>query len=295
VSPTPTYLEPQSSRSGLLTALVAGALIALVAANIYLYVQIDHMRTDVAKVRESLSTELSNLKDASSVTTASQLRHLETLKADLETARAQARDFSRTASNQVKLEAQAHADQLARQIQAEEAKVQQQVSSEISEVKSAANTANTKIADVATDVGGVKTQVSATQAELQKTISDLKSTRGDLGVQSGLIATNGQELAALKRLGERNYFEFKLAKTKAPQRVGDITLLLKKTDPKKNTYTIDVMADDNKTEKKDKNVNEPLQFYSSKAAHMPYEIVVNKVQKDLIVGYLSTPKEQTAR
>ena len=294
VSPTPTYQEPQSKSSGLLVALVAGAIIALIVANIYLYVQIDHLRTDVSKVRESLSTELSNLRDASSVTSASQLRHLETMKADLEAARIKARDDARTLSSQAKAESQAHADQLARQIQAEEAKVQQQVSSEISEVKSAANTANAKIADVTTDVGGVKTQVSATQAELQKTIADLKSTRGDLGVQSGLIATNATELQALRRLGERNYFEFKLGKTKVPQRVGDITLKLKNADPKKNRYTVEVMADDKLTEKKDKNVNEPLQFYSSKAKQ-PYEIVVNQVQKDLIVGYLATPKEQSGR
>ena len=190
MSPTPTYLEPQPKSSGLLVALVAGALIALIAANIYLYVQIDHLRTDVAKVRESLSTELTNLRDASSVTSASQMRHLESMKADLEASRVKARDEARTLSSQAKAEAQAHADQLARQIQAEEAKVQQQVSSEISEVKTSATTANAKIADVSTDVGGVKTQVSATQAELQRTIADLKSARGDMGVQSGLIATN---------------------------------------------------------------------------------------------------------
>jgi acetolactate synthase small subunit len=294
VSPTPTYQEPQPRSSGLLVALVAGALIALIAANIYLYVQIDHLRTDVSKVRESLSTELSNLRDASSVTSASQLRHLETMKSDLEATRVRLHDEARSLSSQAKSESQAHADQLARQIQSEEAKVQQQVSSEISEVKTAANTANAKIADVSTDVGGVKTQVTATQAELQKTISDLKSARGDMGVQSGLIATNAQELQALRRLGERNYFEFKLGKTKVPQRVGDITLKLKSTDAKKNKYTVEVMADDKLTEKKDKNVNEPLQFYSSKAKQ-PYEIVVNQVQKDLIVGYLATPKEQSGR
>ena len=293
MSPTPTYQEPQKS-SGLLIALVAGALIALIAANIYLFVQIDHVRTDVAKVRESLSTELANLRDASSVTTASQARHLETMKADLEAARIKARDDARQLSSQAKAESQAHADQLARQIQAEEAKVQQQVSSEISEVKTSANTANAKIADVTTDVGGVKTQVNATQAELQKTIADLKSTRGDLGVQSGLIATNAQELQALRRLGERNYIEIKLGKTKAPQRVGDITLKLKSTDTKKNKYTVEVNADDKLTEKKDKNINEPVQFYTSKAKQ-PYEIVINQVQKDMIVGYLSTPKEQSGR
>ncbi len=166
-------------------------------------------------MRESLSTELSNLKDASTVTTASQSRHLETLKQELDAARIKNRDEARSMSSQAKAESQAHADQLARQIQAEEAKVQQQVSSEISEVKTAANTANAKIADVSTDVGGVKTQVSATQAELQKTIADLKSAKGDLGVQSGLIATNASELQALKRLGRAQ-----LLRIQAPQEQG---------------------------------------------------------------------------
>src|SRR5262249_14722143 len=160
--------------------------------------------------------------------------------------------------------------------------------------KNTAAAANTKIADVSTDVSGVKTKLTQTDADLQKTIADLKSARGDMGVQSGLIATNASELAALKRLGERNYFEVKLGKTKDRQRVGDITLLLKKTDPKKNKYTVEVMADDKLTEKKDKNVNEPVQFYTTKAKQ-PYELVVNQVAKDQIVGYLATPKEQAAR
>jgi DNA repair exonuclease SbcCD ATPase subunit len=289
VSPTPTY-SPEPQRSGLLTALAAGAIIALVAANIYLYVQIDHLRGDIAKVRESFATEVSNLRDASSVTSASQQRHLETLKEELEAARNQAR----TASAQAKTEAIARAEQLSHQIETEQAKVQQQVSREITDVKQTAQAANAKIADVSTDVGGVKTQVSETQAELQKTIADLKSTRGDLGVQSGLIATNASELQALKRLGERNIFDFKLGKTKAPQRVGDIALLLRKTDPKHNKFTLEVLADDKTTEKKDRNINEPLQFYTSKAKQ-PYELVINTVGKDQIVGYLSTPKEQVAR
>jgi hypothetical protein len=296
MSPTPPYHEPQPDRSGLLTALFAGALIALIAANIYLFIQLDHMRGDLATVRQTLSTELGNLRDASSVTSASQLKHIEAMKSDLEAARAQARDQARSMSSQAKAEAQAHMDQVARQIQAEEAKVQQQVSSELSEVKSAANTANEKIADVTTDVGGVKTEVKATQAQLQKTIADLKSTIGDLGVQSGLIATNSTELAALRLRGERNYIEFTVPKkSKQPVRVGDITLLLKDVNPKKNTYHVEVRADDKVMDKKDKGINEPVQFYTSKAPHQPSEIVVNSVQKDQIKGYLSVPKDQAAR
>jgi len=294
VSPNPTYLEPQPDRSGLKTALVAGALIALVAANIYLYVQVDHVRTDMSKMNDTIATELASLRDASSVNNASQLRHIETLKQDLETARNQARSLS----SQAKADATARAEQLAKQLEAEQARAQQRFSSEISGVKQASDTANAnltaKIGDVSTDVGGVKTQLGATQAELQKTISQLKSVQGDMGVQSGLIATNANELTALKRLGERNYFEFKIKKSKERQRVGDISLQLKKTDPKRNQYTVEVMADDKLTEKKDRTTNEPVQFYTSKAKQ-PYELVVNQVQKDLIVGYLATPKESAAR
>ena len=291
---SPSYLEPPPDRSGLKTALVAGALIALVAANVYLYVQLDHVRTDLTKTRETMMTELTNLRDASSVTSTSQTRHLDTLKEDLESARNQARSLS----SQAKAEALAHAEQLAKQLAEEQTKAQQEISTEISGVKQAADTAaanlTAKITDVSGDVGGVKKQVATNQAELEKTIAQLKSVQGDLGVASGLIATNSTELSALKRLGERNYFEFKIGRTKDRQRVGDVTLLLKKTDPKKNKYTVEVMADDKLTEKKDKNINEPVQFYTSKAKQ-PYELVVNQVQKDQIVGYLATPKEQAAR
>jgi hypothetical protein len=279
----------------MMTALVAGALITLLAANVYLYVQIDHMRTEIASVQEKLSTQLSNLRDTANVNTEAQKRHIETLKEELEASRAQAR----TSNSQVKAEALAHADQVAKQLQMEQAKIQQQVSSEITGVKSdvaqVATTANAKIADVSTEVGVVKSQASQTQAELTKTISDLKSVRGDLGVQSGLIATNGNELAALKLRGERNYIDIKLGKTKQPQRFGDVMMILKNADAKKNKYTVQLTADDKVTEKKDKSINEPVQFYTARGGRTPYELVINKVEKNEIVGYLSTPKDQSAR
>src|SRR5207247_9390808 len=109
------------------------------------------------------------------------------------------------------------------------------------------STANKKNAETNGEVSNVKNQVASTRSELEITIGDLKKVTGDLGVQSGYIATNGQELAALKRLGERNYFEFNLAKSKTPQKVGDITLLLTKTDPHKNKYSLAVYAIDQLT------------------------------------------------
>ena len=148
---------------------------------------------------------------------------------------------------------------------------------------------------MSTDVGGVKTQLTNTQADLQKTIADLKSTRGDLGVQSGLIATNGTGTRRAEAFGRAQLLRVQDS-ARPRRRRGSATspCSLKKTDPKKNKYTIDVLADDKTTEKKDKSINEPVQFYTAKA-RQPYEIVVNQVQKDMIVGYLTTPKEQSAR
>ena len=295
---TPHYSEPPQQRSGLMTALVAGAMIALLAAVVYLFIQMDHLQTDLAKMKEQFNTELTNEKDATSVAAAAHQKRIETLKEELDSARTQLSAESKNQSAEATAKASAHADALARQLQDEEAKLRQTQAAqatEIGTVKESASAANAKIADVSTDVGGVKTNLTATQAELQKTIAGLKATQGDLGVQSGLIATNGNELAALKLRGERNYFDIKLGKEKTPHRYADITLVLKATDPKKNKYTVQVMADDKLTEKKDKNINEPVQFYTAKGGHIPYEIVINQVGKNEIVGYLATPKVQESR
>jgi chromosome segregation ATPase len=272
------------------TALVAGALVALIASNVYLYVQVDRARSDVAKVRESLLTEFTNLRETSSVTSASHRRNIESLKNQLD----EARQAEAQANTQLKAEAKANADAIAKRLAAAQEAERQRVASELSEVKQAASNTSAKLESVTGEVGSVKTEVASTKTELEKTIADLKTVRGDLGVQSGLIATNGKELDALKRLGQRNYFEFKLGKTKQPQRVGDVSITLKKADTKRNRYTIDLLADDKKTEKKDRTINEPVQFYTARA-RQPYELVVNQVNKDEIVGYLSTPREQIPR
>jgi hypothetical protein len=277
-----------SSRTAI--AILYGIVIALVGASVFLFVQVDRMRGDLASLRDSVQAEVTKVQEASSLLGSANQRNLDSLRDELENAKRNAD----AAVGQAKTEALRHADQLSKQLEAEQKKQQQQVATELSAVKEAAGAANTKIADVSSEVGNVRSDVAATKSELQKTIADLKTVRGDLGVQSGLVATNGKELSALRSLGDRNYFDIKLAKTKTPQRFGDIAIRLTKTDEKKNKFTILVVADDKTVEKKDKNVNEPVQFYVARA-RIPYEIVVNTVGKDEIVGYLATPKVQTAR
>jgi len=157
-----------------------------------------------------------------------------------------------------------------------------------------------QVAAVQTDVGGVKTDVAKTQTDVAKTQSDLADTntqmmsmKGDLNGHSTLIARNGDELEILKHKGDRNYYEFTLVKGQK-QQVGTVSLMLKRSDSKKSKFTLSVFSDDKQYEKRDKNLNEPLQFYSGKEPRL-FEIVVNNVSaKNTVTGYLSTPKSAPA-
>jgi hypothetical protein len=147
----------------------------------------------------------------------------------------------------------------------------------------------TDVSSVKSDVGGVKTDVATTQADLAQTKTQLTRVMGDSGVMSGLIATNHDELEELKHRGDRNYYEFTLHKGAPAQNVGTIKVQLKKVDQKRSKYTLAVNSDDRNIDKKDKNLDEPVQFYSGKTPAL-FEIVVNNISKNEVTGYLSTPK-----
>jgi len=165
----------------------------------------------------------------------------------------------------------------------------QKLASQLTAVQSESNE---KIGAVATEVGGAKKDIADTRTDLEATKGKLDRAQGDMGVMSGLIAHNRDDLEELKRRGDRNYYEFKISKSKTPQRVGPVQVTLNKTDQKKGKYTMTVFVDDRSIEKKDKTAGEPVQFYLKGAARMtPYEIVVFDVGKNDINGYLSTPKE----
>ncbi|MGH9684909.1 MAG: hypothetical protein ACRD4S_15015 [Candidatus Acidiferrales bacterium] len=180
----------------------------------------------------------------------------------------------------------ARARSLAQTIKKDQQKSDLQLRQQIGEVQ---QDTSTKFGQMATDLNGTKTDVAAAKADIDATKTKLQSTIGDLGVQSGLIARNHDEVEELKRLGERDIYEFSLKKSKSPQHVGPIQLVLHKVDTKHYRYTMNVIADDKSIEKKDKTVGEPVQFYV-RGARAPYEIVVFDLSKNLAKGYLSTPK-----
>ena len=152
---------------------------------------------------------------------------------------------------------------------------------------------STEVSSVKTDVGGVKTDVAATRTDLEATKTQLTRVMGDAGVMSGLIAKNHDELEVLKHKGDRNYYEFSLQKGAKPTLLSTIKLQLKKADEKHSKYTLNVSADDRTIEKKDKGLDEPVQFYTGKDPVL-FELVVNVIEKNKVSGYLSTPKNAPA-
>jgi septal ring factor EnvC (AmiA/AmiB activator) len=159
---------------------------------------------------------------------------------------------------------------------------QKQTAGQVAAVSSA-------VTDVQTDVGGVKTDVAKTKSDLADTNNQLTSMKGDLTGHSTLIARNAEELETLKHKGDRNYYQFTLVRGQK-QQVGTVSLQLNRADSKRSKYTITVFSDDRQYQKKDKSLDEPLQFYSGKDP-MLFEIVVNNVSaKNTVTGYLSTPK-----
>jgi len=165
----------------------------------------------------------------------------------------------------------------------------QKLTTQLSAVK---QESDEKILSVATEVGGAKKDIESTRTDLEATKGKLERATGDMGVMSGLIAHNRDDLEELRRRGDRNYYEFTVQKSKTPQRVGPVQMALNKADQKKSRYTVTVFADDRSIEKKDKTAGEPVQFYMRGATRMaPYEIVVFDVGKNQIKGYLSAPKD----
>jgi hypothetical protein len=184
-------------------------------------------------------------------------------------------------------------DARAQQIIAHEAAENKRLEIAQKETAQQVTAVSSDLTTVKTDVGGVKTNVAKTQSDLAGAITQLQSIKGDLSDHSSLIARNHDELEVLKHKGDRNYYEFTLNKGDK-KAVGTVSLELKKTDSKKSKFTVVIYADDKRYEKKDRNVNEPLQFYSGKDPGL-YEIVVNSINsKNQIAGYLSTPKAAAA-
>jgi len=262
------YVE-QRSISGALLGVVAVALLAALGGLVWSYGLQNHLSAAEQKIA---ATDQKNAE----------------LTQQLEATNARLRATSETLGQSVGMtqrQIELRTQNIIASQKAESARLEQEEAKTSKQI----GAVSTDVASVKTDVGGVKTDVATTKSDLEATKSQLTRVMGDAGVMSGLIATNHDELEVLKHKGDRNYLEFTLQKGGKPTLLSTIKLQLKKADQKHSRYTLVVSSDDRNIEKKDKGLDEPVQFYNGKDPVL-YELVVNVISKNTVSGYLSTPK-----
>jgi hypothetical protein len=164
-------------------------------------------------------------------------------------------------------------------------KIKEDDAKELAEMQ---NQTNAQLATKASvdDVNKIGTDVNGVKGDLDATKNNLQMARGEFGT---LIARNHDEVEELRRLGERDYYEFTIDKRNSREKVGNLMVELHATNLKKSQYGVTIFVDDQRHDKKNLTANEPLYFFES-GARAPLEFVVNQVGKDKITGYLSVPK-----
>jgi methyl-accepting chemotaxis protein len=177
----------------------------------------------------------------------------------------------------------------------DEEKRQQRLSLELSQVERSTDETSLRLNGISTEVGGVKDTLDAVRADAKQGTEELQGTRADLSELKNGVATNSDQIRALRESGDKAIYEFTLTRMGGTQRVSDIQLRLIRTDEKHNTFTVEVGADDKLVEKRDKTINEPVQFFVMSKPSQPYELVVNEVGKNSVKGYIAAPKATIAR
>jgi chromosome segregation ATPase len=240
---------------------------------------------DLQATKKQTQTELSSLKNQQAERFGKNEESLQALKEDFDVVR------NRLGVTQKELD-QARA--LTQRFKAEQERSVQQLHAQLSQkadsqqLSALKEESSSQFGKVNSDVTSVRTDVDATKKELEGTRRELVDVKDTLSQQ---IARNHDELQQLRLKGERNFYEFDINKKKKVALVGDVRLMLLDTNAKKKKYGVRIVVDDNQLEKKDRTVNEPVQFLVGRTK-LRYELVVNEVSKDRIVGYLSTPKDK---
>jgi chromosome segregation ATPase len=286
--------EPKGTPIDWSTVVLGLGLAASLGLGAWIHSGLVNARLEVKSLQKEVAT-LRQTVNASDLLVARRMNEAtDALRADLEAARNKSSREAAATRVAAKRQAEMVANDLVRK-QEEQGKA---ITQQLSEIRSTTEQSAARLTDITTEVGTVKTEVAGARSEIEKTIAELRRMTGDMGVMSGLIATNSKEIQALRELGDREIHEFTLNRKGQPQRIAGVQVALRKADPKRNRFTLEVVADDRKVEKKDRNINEPMQFYVTSTARQPFELVVNEVKKDAVVGYLSAPKakvETTAR
>jgi predicted nucleic acid-binding Zn-ribbon protein len=290
----PNTAKPVLQEKGLIPEGVKLALLLI------LLLAVAYLFYDNSRIKKSQQARLDKIADQvqliesaqkvgeSSIT--SQLSNLKTELAGTQEAVGSTKAEIKKTTTQIQAEGQRTKQELTKALaaKADTSRVEAQVQAAKSE-------ADSKFSQVNTEVGGVKSEVNVVKTDLETTRRDLEGTQRQLvdvrDTLSAAVAKNSSELSQLRLKGERDYVEFTIQKKNELTKVEDIRIILTKTDPKKGKFNLKIVVDDNQLEKKDRFINEPIQFLVGQN-RVRYEIVINWVQKNQAGGYLSIPKDK---
>jgi hypothetical protein len=223
------------------------------------------LQKQIQDSRDQLASKLSSLEDANA-------QQLDALRSELDSTAKRMGSSGGAAL--------AHARKLVAQLQQETQAQNDELKQEI------AKKADTdQVNAVSQDIAATKTDLGSAKQNLDTLKNDLGMARSDMGT---LIARNHQDIDALRKLGERNYYEFTLAKNQE-QKVAGVGLVLKKTNVKKHQFNLNLLTNDMQIPKNGRTIDEPI-FFATSGSKSFYELVINKVSQDQVTGYISTPK-----
>jgi hypothetical protein len=275
--------QPSKAKGIALVALIA----LLLAGNIYLLSRVSGLQTQMSDLQAKFSSDVQGLQTASSASAGEAARQVEELRVVLEEAR-------KEAASKAQSEARRQSDRVAQTMTEHQRKQQEALLGQLGDVRTSAESANQGVEVVRGDVANVRTEIDGQKSALEQTGSALQETRGNVDRLNGVVSENGTAIERLRKYNERERIEFNLTKSDEMQRVGDVQVKLRKTDAKRNRYTIEILADDKLVVQKDRHVAEPVEFYVG-SGPLPYELVVTSVNKNNITGFLAKPKVEMAR
>lgn len=283
-NPEPMPEKTSVSRGG---AVLALAVLAAMAMNAYLFSRVNRLEVEARTMQMSTGEEFSKVNEGSVYRGAQARREIEELRKQLN-------ETHKRISKQAEASTRRRTRKLAESVSKQQRVQQEVLLGELRDVAGKADQAQEGVTAVEGELKTVKSAAEQTRLQLSTTGAALASTRdliAELDVQMG---EQGKKIETLQQLGERQRVVFVLNKSKQSQKVADLQLRLRAANPKRNRYSLDVIADDKKIQQKNKHLHEALRFYLP-GSPQPYEIVVTQMTKNQVIGYVSKAKTEMAR
>lgn len=263
---------------------LSGAVLALVAGELWLFDGVRALRSETSTVRASLVSEVSGFRLSASLADDARGEQLDWLRAQVRDAIGEVQAAAGSATHEV----QKYAQRLAGRLALKQRRDQELASRELDGARAAAEQAQAAIGGLAGEVHETRAAMAGAASRIDSAGSEAAGVRADLGILGAGVAANARELESLKARGDRIYYDFDLRTNVHAPSIAGVAIVLRKTNPRRNRYTVDLIAGNQVLEKKDRQLNEPVAFFVS-TRERPYELVVNSIEKDRIRGYLSAP------